>query len=216
MSTNIQFTLQQIQTMFFKIFGKRNAKMYGSSNLLLHVFEETAVIAESFRKEDHSAVVPAIARFFGWLVGFCNNEGIDLAAAIFGKYHGCCPYCGRVKHCVCISAETKPKKWLQRKNAAMPESLPAWQEMFKNIFGRVNKVAGRDKCWLHLHEELGEVSRAFRLKERKNLQDELADVFAWLCAFCNNSGISLKDAVLQLYGGKCDVCKQEKCCCPRV
>jgi len=212
-----RMSLRQLQRMFFSIYGERNERLYGSSNLLLHVFEETAVIAESFRKEDHKDIYPAIARFLNWLLGFCNSEGVDLSDAIFAKYHGACPYCGRPMHCTCISAETKPRKWRrQKKNVMMPDSLQAWQDMFKNIYGRVNKVAGREKCWLHLHEELGEVSRAFRLKERVNLRDELADVFAWLVAFCNNSGIGLEFAILRHYPGKCDVCGKKQCQCPIV
>lgn len=216
MTTAEHPTLRQIQAMFFRIYDKRNKRIYGSSNLLLHVFEETAIIAESFRKEYHEDLIPTIARLFGWLVGFCNNEGIDLTIVIFGKYHGACPYCGRAKHCVCIGAERKPKGWLKKKNAITPASLPAWQEMFKSIYGRVNAIAGREKCWLHLHEELGEVSRAFRLKERRNLGDEIADAFAWLVAFCNNSRIDLESAVLGQYQNRCDVCKREECRCPKV
>ncbi len=209
-------SLRQIQRMFFSIYGDRNSRLYSSSDLLLHVFEETAVIAESFRKEDRKDLDSAIARLLSWLLGFCNAEGIDLSDAIFGKYHGACPYCGRPMHCTCISAETKTKKWRQKKNVIMPQSLHAWQDMFKNIYGRVNKVAGREKCWLHLHEELGEVSRAFRLKERINLKDELADVFAWLVAFCNNLGIGLEFSILKCYSGRCDVCGKKQCQCPII
>jgi NTP pyrophosphatase (non-canonical NTP hydrolase) len=209
-------TLRQIQGMLSGIYGKRNAAMYGSSGLLLRVFEETAAVAEALRKEYHKDLVPVIARFFAWLLGFCTNEHINLDEAVFGKYHGACPYCGRTMHCLCISVETKPKEWRRKKNTTMPKSLPAWQEMFKKIYGRVNTIAGTEKCWLHIHEELGEVSRAYRLKARGNLRDELADVFAWLAAFCNNSRIDIESAVLERYQGRCDVCAKEKCRCPKV
>lgn len=216
MAQNKPALLKQIQIMMYEIYGKRNAKMYGSANLLLRVLEETAVIAELFRKEDQSSLPQAIAHFFGWLIGFCNNEGIVLEDAVFDKYHGVCPNCGKVLHCSCISSEAKVKRWRSKINAAMPQTLPDWQEMFKNIYGRINKVAGKEKCWLHLLEELGEVSRVFRLKERDNLKDEIADVFAWLVAFCNNAGINLESAILDCYQGKCDACNKKKCECPRI
>ena len=202
--------------MFRGIYGKRNRAMYSSADILLHVFEETAVVAEVFRKESLEDFASSVARLFGWLIGFCNNEHIDLASAIFRKYHGCCPYCGLKANCMCISSETKPSKWLPWKYADMPDTLPKWQRMFERIYGNVNKVAGRDKCWLHFQEELGEVSRAFRLKERDHLRDELADAFAWLVAFCSNCRLDLENIVLNRYTGKCDTCHSKQCNCPKV
>lgn len=189
--------------------------IYGAPNVLLRVFEETAAIAELFRKESLNNIPHAFAGLFGWIIGFCNSHGIDLANATFNKYHGACPNCGQELHCVCISAETKPEKWLEKKDAKMPMSLPEWQKMFENIYGRVNRVAGRDKCWQHILEELGEISRAARINIRRDLEDELADSFAWICAFCNTFGFDLEQAVLARYPEACDRCKQKKCICPR-
>lgn len=208
-------TLSQIQRMFFDLYAKRNARLYGSPNILLHIFEEASVLAELFRKEEQNLSV-AMARLFAWLLAFCNNEGIQLDQAVFHKYHGACPYCGRAKHCLCISSETKTPVWKRGKIENMPQSLPEWQNMFADIYGRVNKIAGREKCWLHVLEELGEVSAAFRLKRPEYLRDELADVFAWLCAFCNGSKINLESALLGLYPGQCNACGQRKCKCPIV
>ena len=209
-------SLGQIQRMFFNIYGERNAKIYSLADLLLHVFEETAVIAESFRKEDHTDIPKAVAQFFGWLIAFCNGQEINLPKAIFDKYHGACPYCGKSKNCICISSETKPKKWYRNSRPEMPQFLPEWQLMFHNIYGRVNRIAGREKCWLHVNEELGEISRAFRLGQKKPLRDEIADVFAWLVAFCNHMKIDIEEAVLNEYPTKCNVCDRDKCCCPKV
>jgi len=211
-----EMSLDSIQKMFDRIYGKRNAKLYSPADLLLHVFEETAVIAESFRKEDHSNVPKAIARFFGWLIGFCNSQGITLSKAVFDKYHGACPYCGKTTNCICISAETKPKAWHRNSGRKMPQFLFQWQTMFADIYGRVNRVAGMEKCWLHVHEELGEISQAFRLKQQKPLRDEIADVFAWIVAFCNRMKIDIGKAIVDEYPEKCDICGKDKCCCPKV
>lgn len=208
-------SLQDIQKMFAKIYGKRNKQLYKPADLLLHVFEETSFVAESFRKEDEDGVPGAVARLFGWLMAFCNMERIDFAKAVFGKYHGACPYCGKSRHCVCISAETKPGKWLVGKRK-MPQTFLEWQKMFLDIYGRVNKVAGREKCWMHVLEELGEVSKASRLNQKQALKDEIADAFAWIVAFCNNLNLDLERVILAEYPFKCDACKQIICECPKV
>jgi len=75
----LNMSLAGVQRMFRDVYGERNERLYDSENLLLRVFEETAVIAEIRRKEDHDGLGAAIAGFFGWLLGFCNNEGIGLA-----------------------------------------------------------------------------------------------------------------------------------------
>ena len=64
-------SLQDWQEMFASIYAERNTKLYSPADLLLHVFEETAIIAESLRKEDDTEVPEAIAHFFGWLLAFC-------------------------------------------------------------------------------------------------------------------------------------------------
>lgn len=202
--------------MFHEIYYTRDKRLYSPADLLLHAFEETAVIAESFRKESQAEIQPAIARFCAWIMAFCNDQHIDLQNAVFSKYHGICPYCGAYQHCSCISAETKPRKWRRDPSAKAPNTLAEWQRMFDRIYGRVNRVAGREKCWLHVHEELGEISQAFRLRQRNPLRHELADIFAWLMAFCNHLNLHLDDVILAEYPGRCDVCKRSKCKCPMV
>lgn len=210
------FSLQQIQKMLWQIYHKRNLQLYSSAELLLHVFEEASVVAESFRKEDGDETNTAIARLFGWLIAFINDQNVDWAKTAFWKYQGLCPYCGRKENCVCISVETKPACWHRNPNGSMPKTLNEWQKMFDRIYGNVNKVAGRERCWLHVEEELGEISRAHRLNKRKLMLGEIADAFAWLVAFCNRSGINISHTIISTYPFRCDVCAQEKCKCPKV
>jgi NTP pyrophosphatase (non-canonical NTP hydrolase) len=210
------FLLQAIQRMFRDIFAERNKELYDQRDLLLHVFEEASAVAESFRKEDRNETEIAVARLFGWLFAFLNYCDIDLATAIFEKYHGCCPNCGHEETCACIGVEAKPQKWFGKKDAVMPRTLDEWQKFFDQIYGNVNRVAGAEKCWLHVEEELGEVSRASRLERAQELRYEIADLFAWLAAFCNRARINISGAIISVYPGRCDVCTQEKCKCPKV
>lgn len=210
------FLLQAIQGMFRDIYGERNKKLYDKRDLLLHVFEEAAAVSESFRKENGDETNVAVARLFGWLFAFLNYCDIDLATAVFEKYHGCCPNCGSEKNCICIGVEAKPKKWFRKEDAIMPRTLDEWQGFFGRIFGNVNRVAGEEKCWLHVGEELGEISRATRLEHAQELRHEIADTFAWLVALCNCRRINISNAIISVYPGRCDVCKEEKCRCPKV
>lgn len=209
-------SLRDWQKILNDIYGERNTELYSPADLLLHVFEETAIIAESQRKEDSTEIGFAVAHFFGWLLAFCDRLEIDLGKAIFSKYAGICPYCGREENCVCISSEKKPDEWFKNPDGSLPETLPEWQSMFRKIYGKINQVAGKQKVWLHVHEELGEVSKAFRLKKEQPLKEELADIFAWLVAFCNLSRIDLDVLIFATYPYRCDVCKKAKCQCSLV
>lgn len=205
-----------LQKMLNEIYGKRNRHMYSSTDLLLHVFEEASAVAEEARKEDADKIKYPTVRLFAWLVAFCNQEGLNIAEATFSKYHGLCPYCGRKKNCICISTEAKPAVWFKDPSAKKPVRCSEWQEMFSRIYGNVNKVAGREKAWDHVLEELGELSRAYRLNRKKDMRAELADTFAWFIAFCNHLHIDLFEWVMRVYDHQCDVCKKEKCRCPKV
>lgn len=209
-------SLRQWQGMFASIYAQRNRRLYTSADLLLHMIEETAIIAEALRKENLAEIPKAIGHFFGWFCAFCTQGGLDLGQVVFEKYQGICPYCGKRENCICISEETKPRKWRRNSKGKIPLSLGGWQTMFDKIYGRINRVAGRERVWFHVNEELGEASQAFRLEEVGALKREIADIFAWFVAFCNQLSINLSDAIWKVYPYRCDVCRQKKCCCPKV
>ena len=210
-----QKPLKQWQAMLKRIFGEKNKRDSDSADLLLHVVEEASACAESLRKENGALESP-IAHMFSWLIAFATSLEIDMEEAVFQKYHGSCPYCGRKRNCICISSEKKPSRWFRDRSAKVPRSLAKWQRLFERIYGNVNKVAGREKIWLHLLEEIGDVSKAQRRKRMKTIKEELADVFAWLCSLSNLLGIDLDEIVSKTYPGKCDVCKKTTCICPLV
>ena len=54
--------------------------------------------------------------------------------------------------------------------------------------------------WLWFSEEVGELARALaRDTGKANLQEEFADVLAWLCTLANVSGVDLEAAVREKY-----------------
>ena len=209
-------SLKKWQKMLEDIYGKKNRRDYTCADILLHVQEEAAKIDEALRKNSEEDAKSAIPFLFCWLMSFCNMTGIDAEEAVWSKYQGICPYCGREEHCMCITAETKPEQWIGNPQGKVPRSLPEWQKMFARIYGRINKTSWPIQVWLHFHEEMGEVSKEFRLGDEVKMREEFADCFAWLMAFCNKLDIDLSTIVWDVYPGKCSHCHEMHCKCPKV
>ena len=62
-------------------------------------------------------------------------------------------------------------------------------------------------------EEVGELARALRAGDRRRLQDEFADVVAWLSTLASIAGVELATAVGK-YARGCPKCGQTPCSCP--
>jgi len=208
--------LNNYQKMLEGIYGEKNHRDYTASDALLHVQEEAAKIDEGLRKDSREEIIKALPFLFCWLLSFCNMAGINAEKAVWTKYQGICPYCGKKQHCMCISAETKPKAWINNPQGTVPASLMDWQKMFQRIYGRINKMSWTIQIWLHFHEELGEISKEFRLGNKIKMEEEFADCFAWLIALCNKLEIDLSEVVWNTYPGVCSHCKEKKCKCDKV
>lgn len=62
-------------------------------------------------------------------------------------------------------------------------------------------------------EEVGELSRAIRKGERDNLDEEFADVLAWLSTLASLTGTNLETAAFSKYGKACPKCSCSPCGC---
>jgi len=202
--------------MFLDIYYEKDIRDYTAAEILQHVQEEAAKIDEGLRKEKMAEVIAAIPNLFCWLLSFFNSVGIDAEKSVWEKYQGICPYCGNKENCMCITLDEKPSQWFRNPDGRMPISLDDWQDMFLRIFGRINKLPEVIKVWLHVHEELGELSREVRLGDALNTRHESADCIAWIMSFCNRINVRLAKIAWKTYPGVCSVCKKEKCQCPKV
>lgn len=222
-------SLKDFQEMFKDIYLEKDKRDYSAEDMIIHMVEELTLLARWVRKEQmFSNLIPpqeSIARFFAWLCGFCNFVSIDLEEAIFQKYPGYCPYCKRSENCMCITftqeMTSQQKHFLleeKENQKTMPRELKEWQEMFRKIYGRINRLQTIIQILLHLYEEISEFSRAWRLreKEKEEVKKEIADIFAWLCALCNKLNIDLQEIVKKRYPGVCDVCGKRPCECLKV
>ena len=87
--------------------------------------------------------------------------------------------------------------------------------MFRTIYGNVNSVVLRSSLGFHFFEEIGEVAREIRIQDRKRLEAELADVFAWTMAMAMKVPElqSFSSAMWEVYPGICKICRQNECIC---
>jgi NTP pyrophosphatase (non-canonical NTP hydrolase) len=59
-------------------------------------------------------------------------------------------------------------------------------------------------------KELGE---ALEMGDKKSLENEFADVIAWLASLANITDIDLENAALSKYDNKCPKCEHSPCEC---
>lgn len=93
-----------------------------------------------------------------------------------------------------------------------PFSLAQWQQLFRAIYGDRNKELTPGAIWLHLMEEAGEVAKDFRRENYRQLEQDLPDVFAWLCGFASSYGLELEEVIWESYPRVCPYCLAKTDC----
>ncbi|MBD3405809.1 MAG: nucleotide pyrophosphohydrolase [Candidatus Lokiarchaeota archaeon] len=88
------------------------------------------------------------------------------------------------------------------------------QEMMKRIYLERDKERGLDRTILRTFQELGELSEAIQKElPDKDIANELADVFAWLCSIANIIDIDIGEALANKYRNTCSRCEESPCEC---
>ena len=95
-----------------------------------------------------------------------------------------------------------------------PEELGVkeFQAQIEAIYLERDKSRGTLATFAWLVEEIGELSRALRSKDRENLEEEFADCFAWLSTLASLAEIDLA-AAAQKYAQGCPRCQATPCVC---
>ena len=78
-------------------------------------------------------------------------------------------------------------------------TLRAFQRHVSERYEKVDRERGTPGTWLHFSEEYGELARALARDDRANLEEEFADVLAWLCTLANINDVDLAAAVTRKY-----------------
>ncbi len=88
-----------------------------------------------------------------------------------------------------------------------------FQQLIERIYGGKDSARGTAGTYMWLAEEVGELSRALRRGDRKELEGEFADVFAWLVTLASMHGVDVQQAAEAKYGRGCPRCHAAPCAC---
>jgi NTP pyrophosphatase (non-canonical NTP hydrolase) len=78
-------------------------------------------------------------------------------------------------------------------------TLSAFQKHISAKYEKVDRERGTPKTFLWFIEEVGELATALNGDDRANLEEEFADVVAWLCTLANINDVDLAAAIAKKY-----------------
>lgn len=114
-------------------------------------------------------------------------------------------------------------------------SIKQFQNLIRKMYFEKDAARGIPATFMWLTEEIGELSTALRETEhlaqqlkqgadadlqtkhdavKRNLEEEFADVFAWLATIANVADVDLSAALFRKYGAGCPGCGNFICDCP--
>lgn len=91
-----------------------------------------------------------------------------------------------------------------------------FQRMMHRIYFHRDSKRGRKGTLNWLKEEIEELGEALNGDDMKALENEFADVLAWLASLANVVKVDLEKASLSKYDGGCPRCRKTPCECPLV
>lgn len=92
--------------------------------------------------------------------------------------------------------------------------MKSFQQRIEEIYLERDRARGTQGTLLWFVEEVGELVRAIRRGERNNLEEEFADVYAWLATLASLHGLDLDQIGAKKYAAGCPRCRAVPCACP--
>jgi len=89
-----------------------------------------------------------------------------------------------------------------------------FQNMMKQLYLHRDSERGTDGTLDWLMDEVEELKEALKEDDTKAIENEFADVLAWLASLANIVNIDLEKAALSKYANKCPKCGLSPCDCP--
>ncbi|MEM6313838.1 MAG: MazG nucleotide pyrophosphohydrolase domain-containing protein [Planctomycetota bacterium] len=79
-------------------------------------------------------------------------------------------------------------------------TLSEFQDHIRTKYHATDAARGTPGTWMWFIEEVGELSSALaKGDDRANLEEEFADVLAWLCTLANINDVDLESAIRRKY-----------------
>jgi len=91
--------------------------------------------------------------------------------------------------------------------------IKEFQNIMKQIYFHRDSERGATGTYEWLVDEVKELGDALRQSDQKALEDEFADVLAWLASLANVTDIDLEHAATAKYPNKCPKCQETPCKC---
>ena len=67
-----------------------------------------------------------------------------------------------------------------------------------------------------LEEEIKELKEAIQIRDKVSIEEEMADVYAWLSSLANILDVDLEHVAQKKYDGACPKCTTVPCKCPFI
>ena len=92
-------------------------------------------------------------------------------------------------------------------------NIREFQDQIEAIYLKKDTERGVEGTTMWFFEEIGELVRALRRNDRENLEEEFADVLAWLASLASIRGVDLEQAACKKYEHGCPRCRATPCSC---
>lgn len=92
-------------------------------------------------------------------------------------------------------------------------SIKAFQDIMHRIYFHRDSKRGVAGTFDWLVDEVRELGEALKTDDKKALEDEFADVIAWLASLANVTHVDLERAALNKYDNRCPKCGHSPCQC---
>jgi len=92
--------------------------------------------------------------------------------------------------------------------------IKEFQKLIERIYFEKDNARGLAETHMWFCEEVGELTRALRRDDdRDNLEEEFADVLAWLSTLASIKGVDLAAVAAKKYAAGCPYCNDNPCTC---
>ena len=93
--------------------------------------------------------------------------------------------------------------------------IKEFQELIRELYFHRDEKRGLEKTFMWFSEEVGELAEALRKNDREAMEEEFADVLAWLVSLANIVGVDVEKAAKRKYPGVCPYCGKNPCECEK-
>jgi NTP pyrophosphatase (non-canonical NTP hydrolase) len=88
-----------------------------------------------------------------------------------------------------------------------------FQGMMQRLYFHKDSKRGTEGTYDWLVDEVKELGEALHVDDKVALENEFADVIAWLASLANVVGVDLEKAALVKYNDRCPKCGHSPCQC---